>query len=146
MIARVLVLLAIAAPGCRDRGVIDIEVSLPAECAAPTHVAVYLMRGALCDGCRCGDCLERCAGDSCTVGCDGGFCSFEEFLDGGVDVTPDEPGSYAVVYQFVQISGDVVTELSAACVDDVQLDKDGAESKTVEAAAVCCDEQQTRFP
>lgn len=124
---------------CRDRGVIDIEVTLPAECAAPTHVAVYLMRGAVCGDCACGDCLLPCDGERCTLGCGGDFCPFDDFLAGGVEVVPDEPGSYAVVYQFVTIDADGrVEEVAASCVDEVQLDKDGTEDVRLAVEAVCC--------
>lgn len=134
----VLVVLA-ATPACKQRGTVDIEVTVPDECVAATHVAVYLMRGATCGPCECGDCLTRCADGDCTIGCDGGYCTIEEFESGGVTATPPAAGTYAVVYQFVAFGdGDIPTEVAAACVENVDIDSDGTSDAQHDATAVCC--------
>jgi len=131
--------LALLTLSCRSAGTVDIEVSLPMECSAPSHVAVYLIRGALCGDCECGDCLEFCEGEACTVGCQGDYCSLAEF-EAGVELSPDQAGNYAVIYQFVDIDAEgVVTEQAAACIDNLQLDKDGTSNEAHQASALCCE-------
>ncbi len=134
LIAAVLVVLAGA---CKERGVIDLDLSFPSECDEATHVSVYLIRGARCDECRCGQCLDSCRDDNCTIGCDGGYCTVDQ-LEEGISVVPDRAGSYAVVYQLVAIAGEDIEEVALLCGDDVQLDKDGTASSEVELEGSCC--------
>lgn len=138
---RWLLVLALLLPACKERGTIDLDLSYPDECTAPTHAAVYLIRGALCGECTCGDCLTRCDEDNCTLGCDGDYCTYDELL-AGVTVTPDRAGPYAVIYQLVTISetadGRDIEEVALLCADGVLLDKDGTSSDRISFAGTCC--------
>jgi hypothetical protein len=139
---RVLVAVVIALSSmsaCKQRGTVDIQVAVPDECIAPTHVAVYLMRGATCGDCACGDCLIPCTGDDCTIGCDGGYCTIDEFESGGITASPSGPGTYAVAYQFVAVGADdIPTEVAMACIENVDIDSDGTSDAQHEATAACC--------
>ena len=128
----------VAGAACKSRGAIDISVEFPASCVAATHVRVYMIRGAVCGDCACGDCLRTCTDENCTVGCDGDYCDIAA-LDTGLTLRADTPGPYAVVYQLVAIdSTGRAEEVAGACADGVQLDKDGTSSSAVSFVGTCC--------
>jgi hypothetical protein len=126
-----------ALAGCKQRGTIDVGVDLPDDCAAATHVAVYLVRGGVCGDCACGDCLSACAGGGCTLGCDGGYCTIDEFA-AGITVRAERAGTYAIIYQLVAQEEDGYREVALACADGVQLENDGTASASIEATGTCC--------
>ncbi len=132
------VLAAAVLTSCKSRGTVAIDVAYPPECSDGSHASVYLIRGASCGECTCGDCLAACSGERCTLGCPEGVCTVEQ-LDQGIDVLPDEPGNYALVYQLLTTSesGDLV-EIASACVDNVVVGKDGTEDIDLMATGVWC--------
>jgi len=127
--------------GCKSQGSIDITLDFPSECSDDaTHAQVYYLHGGTCAeaGELCGDSLLTCTNDNCTAGCAGGYCAIDDF-DRGLSNTPPKSGSYAIVYQLLQENAEGLIELIAtACVDGVQLDKDGTTDSSFEAPGVCC--------
>ena len=129
---------SLTSTGCKDRGTVIVSVEVPDSCEPATHIASYLIRGAVCDDCRCSQCLTRCSADNCQLGCQGDYCTLPEFQQ-GIEILPEEAGVYAIVYQLVRIGEDgAATEVAVACADELELAADGTTSYDMEIQAECC--------
>lgn len=128
----------VLAVGCKSPGNVAVTLDVPDTCAAANHVQVYFIKGGRCDDCACGDCLQNCTQDNCTLACTDGLCPIER-LDSGLAFTPPSAGNYAVVYQLLDVGNDGrIEEVASACADNVQLDKDGTSDADITAPGTCC--------
>ncbi len=127
--------------GCKSRGTFTIEIDFEeGTCEGrdqASELRIYMIKGASCSTCECGSCWDLCGEEDCIVGCQGGLCDVDD-LAGGIDLDPNDSGSFAVVYDYFFTDVGGAQRLGASACADVTLEKDGTDSAVFPVPGVCC--------